>query len=179
MVASRTYVRDANIYVDGKNYGISPFKDTPVLEIGTHQIVVKKDRYSSVNQTFEITTNQLTSLEYKLFLTDPPPSWRSYLGWVCASVGVISIAGGIVAFKFAEVEFTDTEDFKNFEFYQNLGYGLGGGLLGIATTLLIWEAVTDAVDRRDLIGEGKSLPGVRFSILPLPDRVYFGTTVSF
>jgi len=172
-------VRDATIYINGKNYGISPFQDAPELEIGIHQIVVKKDRYTSVNKTFEITENQITTLDYKLFLTDPPPSWRSYLGWTFATVGVISVAGGIVAFKFAETEFVDTDDFKNLEFYQNLGYGLGGGLLGVATTLLIWEALTDAVDSRDLVGESGALPRFQLSIVPTQDSVFFGTSVRF
>ena len=44
------------------------------------------------------------------------------------------------------------------ELLQNLGYGVGGGLIGLGISLLIWEAVTDAVDENDLISFGAGGP---------------------
>ena len=151
-------VRDATIYIDGKNVGITPFSDTPPLEVGPHQVVIKKDRYTSVNKTFVIQESTQTDLNFELFLIDPQPSWRSYLGWTGVSIGVVSIAGGVVAYLLAEEEFNDSDKFKQFEMFQYLGYGVGGGLLGIGTGLLIWEAVRDAVDESDLVTSGPSPP---------------------
>ena len=151
-------VRDATIYIDGKNVGITPYAESPKLEVGPHQIVIKKDRYTSVNRTFQIEESSNTNLEFQLFLIDPQPSWRSYLGWTGISIGVVSIAGGVVAYLLAEEEFSDSNAFKKLEMYQFLGYGLGGSLLGVGTGLLIWEAVRDAVDTDDLVGSKKEMP---------------------
>ena len=170
-------VKGATIYIDGKNYGISPFTDTPDLKAGRHQIVITKDRYSEINATFTIAQGKTTELKYNLFLIDPPPSWRSYLGWAFVSIGVVSVAGGVVAFQFADAEFNDTSKFDDLIFYQNLAYGIGGGLLGTGTALLIWEAFTDSVDTRDLIRQS-ALP-VNIGIVPTRDRVYIGASVRF
>lgn len=151
-------VRDATIYIDGKNVGITPYRQTPKLEIGTHQIVIKKNRYTSINQTFTVEESLEKNLEFKLFLIDPTPSWRSYLGWTGVTLGVVSIAGGIIAYRLAEEEFRDTELFKELQLYQNLGYGVGGSMLGIGISLLVWEAVRDAVDSVDLVEERAGLP---------------------
>ena len=176
-------VREATIYIDGKNFGISPYMDTPDLEVGRHQIVITKDRYNSINSTFEVQKNQTTTLAYELFLVDAAPSWRSYLGWASVSIGIVGIAGGVVAFRFAEDEFNDTDDFDQLVLLQNIGYGVGGGLLGLGTVLLIWEVFSDAVDEDDLIQEQPSgagrAPPFGFGVTPLDGGVYLNGSVRF
>ena len=153
-VRIKANIRDAMIFIDGKNYGITPFEDTPELEVGRHQVVVKRDDYTSVNRTFEITKGQTTELDVDMFLTNPPPSWRSYLGWTSISLGALAIGGGAVAFVFAEDEFNDTDDFEQLELFQNLGYYLGGSLFAVGLGLVIWEAAIDRVNDDDLIQAG-------------------------
>ncbi len=165
-------VREATIYINGKNYGISPYLETPELEVGRHQIVVKKERYKSVNETFEVKLDQTTELKYQIFLVDPPPSWRSYIGWTGISVGLVCIAGGIVAYKFADNEFQGTDNFTKYKLLQDLGYGLGGGLLGLGIGLVIWEAFADRVDKTDLVTDGGDVlpPQMPFNVGVTPTR---------
>ncbi len=151
-------VRDANIFIDGKNVGISPYLETPELEVGRHQIVVKKEDYTSVNQTFEIAKGETRDLDLALFLSNPPPSWRSYLGWTGIALGAVSIAGGVVSYYFADLEFNDTEDFELLSTLQTVGYSVGGSLLGIGIGLVVWEGVMDRVNDDDLIQADGSVP---------------------
>ncbi len=171
-------VRDATIYIDGKNVGITPYQQTLKREIGTHQIVVKKERYTSINQTFVVKESLKKDLNFKLFLIDPTPSWRSYLGWTGVTIGVVSIAGGIIAYRLAEEEFSDTELFKDLQLYQNLGYSIGGSMLSIGISLLIWEAVRDAVDSDDLVRESAGLP-FHIGFVPAAGGGHFYGTVRF
>ncbi len=144
-------VKDANIFIDGKNVGISPYLETPELEVGRHQIVVKRDDYTSVNQTFEIQKGETREVDVALFLANPQPSWRSYLGWTGIAIGAIAVAGGVVSFYFADQEFSDTDDFKLLSTLQTVGYSVGGSLLGIGIGLVVWEGVMDRVNDEDLI----------------------------
>jgi hypothetical protein len=180
-VRIRVNVRDATIYIDGKNYGLSPYRETPELPLGSHQVVVKKDRYTTVNRTFEIVDGSETVLDYDLVLVDPPSSWRSYLGWASVSIGAVAIAGGVVAFQFAEQEFSDTDDFKQLELLQNVGYGVGGGLMGVGISLLIWEAFADSVDSNDLITDEEQavLTPAGFGITPVDGGVFMQGAVKF
>ena len=171
-------VRDATIYIDGKNFGLSPYRETPSLEVGKHQVVVKKDRYNTVNQTFDVQRGRTTELKFDLHLDDPPPSWKSYLGWAAVSIGAVSIAGGVVAYKFADEKFNDTDDFDQLLLFQNLGYGLGGGLMGVGTILLIWEAFSDAVDSKDIIDVALE-PPLQLGVTPTDGGAYFSGSVRF
>ncbi len=164
-------VREATIYIDGKNYGLSPYKETPELPVGSHQLVIRKDRYDSVNASFVVKQGETTELFYEMVLTDPEPSWRSYLGWTSVSLGLLGVAGGVVASRFAEEEFNDTDDFEKLETIQTVGYWAGGSLVGIGTVLLIWEAVSDDVDEGDLI------PGV--GVFPTDGGVFVNGAVRF
>ena len=172
-------VKEATIYIDGKNYGLSPYLETPELEIGRHQIVVKKDLYTSVNASFEVRKGEVTELRYDLYLTEPPPSWRSYLGWTFVSLGALAVSGGAVAYYFADQKYNDTQDFRDLQLYQNLGYGLGGSMMGLGISLLIWEAFAEAVDSNDLIETSmQSDTSVRprgISIVPLSNGGVFVT----
>jgi len=180
-VRVRVNVRDATIYIDGKNYGLSPYRETPELEIGSHQLVIKKDRYTTVNTTFEVVDGQETTLSYEMVLIDPPASWRSYLGWASVSIGAVALAGGIVAYKFADQEFSDTDDFKQLELLQNVGYGVGGGLLGLGIGFLIWEAVADSVDSNDLIDDADQavITPAGFGLIPVDGGVFMQGAVRF
>ena len=170
-VQIKVNVRGATIYIDGKNFGLSPYTETPELEIGSHQVVVKKDRYNEVTESFIVKNGETTRLSYGLFLRNPPPSWRSYLGWASVSIGAIATAGGVVAYKFAEDQFNDTDDFDQLVLLQNLGYGLGGSLIGVGAVLLIWEALSDSVDKADVIET--SAPPVIFGAAPTPQGFFF------
>lgn len=67
-------VHDTTIYIDKKNVGITPYLDEPKLEINTHQIVMKKEQYTNINQTFTMKENSLKNLKFQLFLINPTPS---------------------------------------------------------------------------------------------------------
>jgi len=176
-VRIKVNIREATIYIDGKNYGLSPYLETPELPIGSHQLVLKKDRYTTINASFSVKQGEMTELTYSMVSRDPEPSWRSYIGWASVSIGLVAIAGGVVAFRFAEDEFNDTTDFSDLQLVQNVGYGAGGSLIGIGTILLIWEAYTDSVDTRDLIVDRG--PRFDFTVMPTRGGAFIGTGMRF
>ena len=174
-------IKDAMIFIDGKNYGITPYLETPELEVGRHQIVVKREKYGSVNRTFEVAKGQTQELSIDMFLTDPPPSWRDYLGYTCIALGTAGVGTGVVGFFLADSEFNDTDEFKNFELMQNVGYYLGGTLVGVGLGLVIWEAVIDRVDEEDLIEASTDGPGFMpiVGVAPMDDGLFFSGGMRF
>lgn len=175
-------VKDAMIFIDGKNYGITPYLETPELSVGRHQIVIKRDLYTSVNRTFEVAKGQTLEVTADLFLSNPPPSWRDYLGYTCISLGTAGIGTGVVGFFLADREFNDTDSFKNFELMQNVGYYLGGSLVAVGLGLVIWEAVIDRVNDEDLIEASLDAPPSFIPIVgiaPTDNGVFFSGGLRF
>jgi tetratricopeptide (TPR) repeat protein len=144
-------VKDARIYIDGKVIGLSPLPAMKDIATGEHQLVVEKDRYGSYRAMVQVHEGKTTRADAELHLTDPPSSWRSALGWTSVGLGILSLGGGVVAYYFADQEYNTSDTFDELVMYQNLGYGVGGGLIGVGFTFLIWEWARDVVDDKDLV----------------------------
>ena len=145
----RTNIRGARIFLDGKPFGISPYEEAVDVEAGPHQIVVEKDLYTTWNEQVTVSTGQQVDVMAAVYLKDAPASWRAYVGWPTAVVGLLGIGAGITFWQLADQEFAGTPTFNDYELYQNLGYGLGGGLLAVGTGLIIWEYVRSDVASED------------------------------
>lgn len=144
-------VKDARIYVDGKVIGLSPLPPMKGTPTGKHQLVVEKDRYGSYRAMVLVREGKTTSVTAEIHLENPPSTWRAGLGWTSVGLGLASIGGGFVAYYLADQEFNNTDKFDRLVMYQDMGYGIGGGLVGLGFTFLIWEWARDVVDSKDLV----------------------------
>jgi len=160
-------VKGARIYIDGKVVGLSPLPPTKV-EPGERQVVVEKEQYTTYRAMAKVETNQTTSVAVKLYLEHTPSSWRSYVGWPLVSVGILGIGAGIAFWQLADREFNTTDKFKQYQLFQNLGYGVGGGLIGAGFGFLIWEWTRSAVAEGDTVGHNGLF------LVPSPNGVTFG-----
>lgn len=138
-------VIDATVYIDGKNVGLTPFQAPLAYGAGSHQVVVERDGYTRFSSQIKVEKGRLARVDAHLVQTEHNSSWRSPLGWTMNVLGILAIGGGVTAFFFAEEEFNDTDKFKDLALYEKLGYGVGGGLLAIGTTLIIWDKARDVI----------------------------------
>lgn len=138
-------VKEARVYIDGRNVGLTPMAAPTQLEAGSHQIIVERDGYTRFNQQVVVERGQLARVDAYLVQTESPTTWRTTTGVVALVLGSAAIAGGVVAYVFAEDEYNDTEDFDTLTTYQSLGYGVGGGLLAVGTSLLVWDMTREII----------------------------------
>ena len=151
-------IKDASIFIDGQAIGLTPLPPIKNIGTGEHQVVVKKERYTDFRQMVKIERDGSVAVSGSIYLRDPPASWRGWIGWSSTVLGILAIGGGVTAYFFAEQEYNTTDTFKELEMYQNIGYGAGGGLIGVGFSLLIWEWVRDVVDEGDLIEQVRANP---------------------
>ncbi len=138
-------VIQARVYIDGKNVGLTPFKQPLTFGAGLHQVVVERDGYTRYNQQVNVDKGRVKVVDAYIVRSDGANSWRTPVGWTLNVLGVLSIGGGITAWQLSEDKFNDTQEFKDLALYEKLGYGIGGGLLAAGTALVIWDAARDVV----------------------------------
>lgn len=164
-------VRDASIFVDGRPVGLTPFREPLTLEAGPHQVSVRKDGYRSFATEAAVALGAETEVVSRLYLQDAPMTWKGYLGWTSFSLGLALAGGGFGAGLKADTYYAGSPDFDTWAGYQKIGYGAGGGLLGLGLLLVILDAVDDAiVNPGDALepaadaspSRGPGLPVVRF-----------------
>lgn len=145
-------IRKARIYVDGKVQAVTPYDDVLPVEAGAHQVLVERERYNQVTQTVQVETGQTADVTASLYLTNPPFSWRGYVGITSGVLGTALVVTSAVFFrKQADKYFQGTSEFNKFKTLTTVGYGVGGALIGAGAGLLIWEFVRKDVDSEDLI----------------------------
>jgi hypothetical protein len=164
-------VIDARVYVDGKNVGLTPFQEPLAYGSGAHQIVVERDGYNRFAQHVTVKKGQVTTVDAYVTRTEHLNSWRTPIGWTMNVFGIIAIGGGITAYLFNDVvdggRFNDTDEFDELALYEKLGYGIGGGLLALGTSFIIWDKVRDVIDvehRNPKYGDPVKLPDVNASL---------------
>ena len=110
----------------------------------------------------DLKANQTVTVFANLFLVDPPATWKEPLGWTSFSLGLVLLAGGVTGHFFAKDEFQGSKTFEEYELYQNLGYGIGGGLIGLGLLFIIWEAADAAhIKPEDAVADGPVEPTIR------------------
>ena len=153
-----TNIRGARIFVQGQVKGLTPYPEEILVPAGRRQVTLEKERYSAVSRIVDVTAGESFFLQEELFLADPPYSWRGYVGWTCVALGVLGIGGGVTIKLVADgTLFEDEPFFQDLQLYQNLSYGLGGGLLALGVGLVVWEYVRTAVDDDDIIPPGERI----------------------
>lgn len=138
-------VIDARVYIDGKNVGLTPFLKPLPYGAGQHQIVVERDGYTRFNTQINVQKGKVATVDAHLVRTENFSTWRTGLGWTFNVIGVLAVGGGVTAWQFADQEFNDTDKYKDLALYEKLGYGVGGGLLLVGTSLLIWDKARDEI----------------------------------
>lgn len=176
----KSNVRGAQIFIDGRNVGLTPYTEPITLDEGPHQVSVKKDDYTGFAKEVPVVVNEQTEVVSEIFLRDSPMTWKGYVGWSALVVGVGLGVGGFFAGQEADTFFNDTNDFDTWSTYQKLGYGIGGALVGVGIGLLIWEATdTDLVDSDDELDPYAELPSPKLMPLvsAMPTERGFGAVV--
>jgi F0F1-type ATP synthase membrane subunit c/vacuolar-type H+-ATPase subunit K len=148
-----TNIRGARIYVQGQVKGLTPYEEEILVPAGRRQVTLEKERYSPVTRIVDISAGKTLFLQEELFLDDVPYSWRGYLGWTFVGLGLAGIGGGIAVGVIGSDQdlFTDSQEFKDWQLYQGLAYGIGGGLTALGVGLVIWEHARTAVVEEDVI----------------------------
>lgn len=170
-------VKGATIYVNGKAEGRTPRLEPIVLTAKTYQVSVDKADYKSVARTVTIQANESVTVDANLWLESAPSTWKTPLGWTSVGIGIALVGGGIAGSYFADREFADGKKFGEYELYQNIGYGLGGALIGVGAIFLIWDAADGSrVKPEDAISAG---PTVRPTVTLSSDGSMAGAHVTF
>jgi hypothetical protein len=148
----KTNVRDAALFIDGRNIGLTPYRELITLDEGRHQIAVRKDDYTSFAQEVDIVVNQDHEVVAELFLQSAPMTWKGYVGWTSLVTGALLAGGGVVAGTQVGQYFEGSKEADEWKTLQKVGYGVGGGLFGLGVLLLILEATdTEAVRPGDVM----------------------------
>ncbi|PIE17181.1 MAG: hypothetical protein CSA66_06410 [Proteobacteria bacterium] len=151
-VSVRSNIRNAQIFIDGRNIGLTPYDEAITLTEGQHQVTVRKEDYLPWNKELTVEAKRDYTVVTELFLRDPPMTWKGYLGWASLVLGAGGVTFGYIASTQADTYFQGTDDFEQWEMLQHVGYGAGGGLMGVGALLLIFEALdTEAVRSEDAI----------------------------
>lgn len=173
-------VRGASIFIDGRNIGLTPYKDPITLDAGKHQFTIQKEDYTPFSREMEVVVNEEHTVASEIYLRDPPVTWKGYTGWIALGLGAAGIAGGVISKIQADKYFRGTDDFKQWETLQNVGYGVGGGLMGVGVLLLVLDAFDDEmVKPGDAIDEARTAPTMTPLISASPDGGMLGADVRF
>ena len=153
----RSNVRGASIFVDGRNIGLTPYAEKIVVDEGQHQVTVQKDEYTTFTQELSVQVATDHEVATALYLRDPPMTWKGYLGYTSLVLGAGGVGFGYFAKTQADLEFTGTPAFEDWELLQNVGYGAGGGLMGLGVLLLVLEALdTEIVNPEDALDTARA-----------------------
>ncbi len=151
-VRVKSNVRGAQVFVDGRNIGLTPYTELITLDEGAHQIAVSKDEYLPFNREVKVVVNESQEVVAEIFLREAPATWKGYVGWTSIILGVGMGVGGYFAGAEADKYFKGTDDFDQWATLQKVGYGVGGGLVGAGILLVILEATdTESVRSEDVL----------------------------
>jgi hypothetical protein len=144
-------IRGARIFVDGKNIGISPFREMVPLDEGRHQLVVERDDFESQNQFFRIVRGADLIVPISLVPLETGLTWRARLGYPLLILGLGSIGGGYFAKTRADLEFKGTPAFDDMVLYQKAGYIGGGVFVATGLALVLWDHLRSSIDPADIV----------------------------
>lgn len=173
-------IKDARVYIAGKTVGLTPFDKPVAYPEGPLQIVVERDGYTRFSKEIQVRKGQVSTVDAYIVALQTPTTWRTPTGWTFNVIGALTIGGGIAAWLYADTLYSDTDDFEKFSLYEKIGYGVGGGLLAIGTSLVIWDKARGVIpedERNPNYGKPVSAPSdvgpVGFGVSPR------GITVGF
>ncbi|MFO0745698.1 MAG: PEGA domain-containing protein [Myxococcota bacterium] len=177
----KSNVRGASLFIDGRNIGLTPYKDPITVDEGPHQVSLKKDTYTDFNKEVKVAVDEKIEVPAAIYLRDSPVTWKGYVGWTAIILGVGMGVGGFFAGQEADKYFNDTDDFDKWATLQKAGYGAGAGLLGAGIALVIWDAtdtsLVNSEDELDPYAFAPQLPTVTPLVSALPSNHGVGAMV--
>lgn len=158
-------VRGAQVAVDGKVVAMTPFSGQIEVEPGDHQVAVTRSGYVARELAVAVAESTLVRLRTVLKRQSNDTTWRTYTAWPLVVAGLAAGAGGGTAAYAANKEYAGTPWFNELVGYQNLGYGVGGGALGLGVLLLAWDGLREGIPDEERV-EGSVLDEGR-EVVPL------------
>ena len=147
-------VDGARIFLDGKNIGISPFRETAKVKVGKHQVILEKQGFYRYLVTVEVPKGRIALVNANLRELESQSEAPATLGWTGVIVGSFSLIGAYVAGAWANglvpwtprAPFDDTDEYHLLAQTELWSYVAGGSLWGIGLTLLIYDGVREPPD---------------------------------
>jgi hypothetical protein len=175
-----TNIRNATIFIDGRNIGLTPFNEEIPLEEGLHQITISKEDYDSFSREISVVANEIYNIRGELYLRERQKTAKGPLGWTSIALGAALTVGGVLSAQQADTKFAGTKAFDDWAFREKLGYGLGGGLGALGIALVIWEyAGGKKVRPKDKLSDGGPQPVVTPLVTANPNGGFAGARVDF
>lgn len=171
-------VDGARLFVDGKNVGITPYREKIRVKVGKHQVYLEKPKFHRYLVVVEIPKDRTVLVNANMKPIEPPSTWPSTVGWISLSLGAVTLGAAYTAALWANGEvpwqerplFNDSQDYRLLADGEFWGYVGGGVLFAAGLGLLIWDGV-----REDPGAQEEQPPPPP---LPLPEESPDGTSSS-
>lgn len=142
-------VSGATVFLNGNSTRLTPFERPLSLASGLYQIQVNRPGFRPATHQVQVDPLTVHHLQVDLRPIDGRSSWRTPVGWVATVLGGLSIAGGVVAMRYADDHYRDTKEFRRLSKAEATGYVSGGVLMTSGFALLIWDAFRNPILRQD------------------------------
>lgn len=152
-------VRQARIAIDGRVVAMTPLQGRLDVQPGQHQITLSREGYGMVQDMVEVPEDRELQVSYLMQPTETSLSWRSGVGWPLIIAGLGGVGAGVASMVEANTYYAGSPDFQHWERYQNLGYGVGGGVLGLGFAFVLWDSVRENIADEDRVKGQQLAPG--------------------
>ena len=142
-------ISGATVFLNGESKRLTPFDRAIALKKGIYQLHLKTIGYASWTRQIEIEALTVHHVPARLQPLEKGTTWRTPTGWVTQVVGALCIAGGYIAMRYANNYYNDTSEFERLAQAERLGYGVGGGLMGLGLSLVVYDWFNDPFVDRD------------------------------
>jgi hypothetical protein len=154
-------ISGATVFLNGQSKRLTPFDKAITLKAGLYQLHINRTGYQPWTRQIQIEALTVHHVPVRLNAVGRATTWRTPTGWVSQVLGALSMTGAYVAMKYANRQYRDTDDFERLAQVEKLGYGVGGGLMGIGISLVVADWISDPMverDRNPTFGQAVPMP---------------------
>ena len=142
-------ISGATVFLFGQSKRLTPFDKAVALDTGLYQLHINRTGYESWTRQIEIEALTVHHVPVVLSAVDGSTTWKTPTGWVSQVLGALSMTGAYVAMRYANRQYSDTQNFERLAQVEKLGYGVGGTLMGIGISLVVSDWISDPMTQRD------------------------------
>ena len=142
-------VSGATVFLNGKSSRLTPFESPLSLQSGAYQVHINRSGFETEIHQVNVQPLTVHHLQVDMQPLEGSSTWRTPVGWVSGVLGALSVAGGVVAMRYANDYYSDTNEFRQLASLEKIGYGVGATLLTTSLSLLIWESFRDQISEQD------------------------------